>query len=204
MGASLHVLPHQSSSSGSSSRRLKPWMPPLFKLQVLLLAKMQWDVRHGPARASHPQDTAAWPAKPLARALRHMVSPCVAGDLLQQCAPGLVPHGYKTQTFVKQQGQVLNHGVAEQPYDVIGACDLSTYLVGVCHPMRACLQDGMPFEAIGEHFAVQPAADACVSAVICPLPLHVITLQCMWVGLAFHLAAACNTCATTMHGGLWA
>jgi hypothetical protein len=45
-----------------------------------MLAKMQWDTRHGPAA---PSKTCS---------LTQMVSPCVAGDLLQQVAPGLVPH----------------------------------------------------------------------------------------------------------------
>jgi hypothetical protein len=65
-------------------------LQPLFKLQILLLAKMQWDVRQAPDEMSSTH--LPWPANALARALPLLRSPCVAGDLLRQRAPGLVPH----------------------------------------------------------------------------------------------------------------
>jgi hypothetical protein len=69
-------------------------MQPLFKLQILLLAKMQWDLRQCP---EHSQP---WPVKALTRAVTRMVSPSVAGDLLQQRAPGLVPHKQSCRRWV--------------------------------------------------------------------------------------------------------
>jgi hypothetical protein len=75
-------------------------MLPMFKLQMLLLAKMQWDVRQCPEDAVTDKVRAPWPGKCLsANVLSHMVSPCLAGDLLQQRAPGLVPHSYPVHTF---------------------------------------------------------------------------------------------------------
>jgi hypothetical protein len=128
----------------------EPWMRPLFQLQMLLLAKMQWDVRHGPSHTAQPQHPDALPAKPLARALRHMVSPCVAGDLLQQRAPGLVPHGYQARTpVVFGQGQVVE-GVRKVPFDVIAARDFSDMLIVPCRPLRACIQDECVFDTLGE------------------------------------------------------
>jgi len=112
---------------------------------------MQWDVRHGPSRAAQPQHPDALPAKPLARALRHMVSPCVAGDLLQQRAPGLVPHGYQARTAaVTGRGEVLE-GVIERPFDITSAQDLSDMLIVPCRSLRACMQDERVFDAMGEH-----------------------------------------------------
>jgi hypothetical protein len=65
---------------------------PLFKLHVLLLAKMQWDARQCPERVASLPAEPPWPAKALTRAVAQMISPCVAGDLLRQRAPGLLPH----------------------------------------------------------------------------------------------------------------
>jgi hypothetical protein len=69
-------------------------MKPLFKLQVLLLAKMQWDVRQCPGNMSTTRTSCPWPGKALTRAVPKLRSPCVAGDLLRQRAPVLVPHTY--------------------------------------------------------------------------------------------------------------
>jgi hypothetical protein len=127
-------------------------MAPAFKLQVLLLAKLQWDVRHGPARPAQPRDRSGWSAQPLARALRHMVSPCVAGDLLQQRAPGLGPHICKAHTpMVNRQRRVVGKQEVEQPFDVIPANRFGTYLTEVGRPLRAFLMDGVPFNHVGEN-----------------------------------------------------
>jgi hypothetical protein len=67
-------------------------MRPLCKLQVLMLAKMQWDVRQRPDLMGTIRFTATWSAKTLTRTVTQLRSPCVAGDLLRQRAPGLVPH----------------------------------------------------------------------------------------------------------------
>jgi hypothetical protein len=129
-------------------------MAPLFKLQVLMLAKLQWDVRQLRRPPPQPRHLAAWPAKPLARAVRHMVSPCVAGDLLQQRAPGLVPHVCKTRALVvKQRGQLAGRKEAERAFDTMQARLFSEFLVTVGRSMRAFLKDGVPFAAMGENCA---------------------------------------------------
>jgi hypothetical protein len=70
-------------------------MRPLLKLQILLLAKMQWDVRQRPdLYVIEPKDLTKplIPCKALTRGVTLLRSPCVAGDLLRQQAPGLLTH----------------------------------------------------------------------------------------------------------------
>jgi hypothetical protein len=64
---------------------------PLFKLQVVLLAKTLWDARQCPTHVATMRFAPPWPAA-LTRAVTQLCSPCVAGDLLRQRAPGLLPH----------------------------------------------------------------------------------------------------------------
>jgi hypothetical protein len=187
-----------------TSDMFKPWMRPLFQLQVLLLAKMQWDERHGPSRASQHPD--ALPAKALARALRQMVSPCVAGDLLQQRAPGLVPHGYKTRApvVVRSTGQVLE-GVVEQPFDIIAARDFSDMLIVPCRPLRACLQDGLLFDAMGEHCATLIIVVSTPVAVgPTPLPLHMHPSHAVSAGFILSAHSAVHPLCNEAEVGVFA
>jgi hypothetical protein len=84
---------------------LPPWMQTLLKLQIIMLAKMQWDARQRPDLcASAP--THPWPSKALRRAVPQLRSSCVAGDLLQQRAPGLLTHArLKTRLVEAHSGR---------------------------------------------------------------------------------------------------
>jgi hypothetical protein len=152
------LLEGRAQAPGSSSSA-EPWMAPAFKLKVLMLAKLQWDTRHGPPPAphsEHSQCTCHWPAQPLARALQDMISPCVAGDLLQQRAPGLLPHVCVTHIpMVDPQHLVVGKQQAEQPFHTIKAHQFSSYLAELGRPMRAFLMDGAPFTVVGKHPAVR-------------------------------------------------
>jgi hypothetical protein len=114
-------------SSNESSRR--PWLQPLFQLQVLLLAKMQWDARQAPDKMSAPRTPCPWPPKTLPRALPRLRSPCVAGDLLRQRAPVLVQHTY-TCRHQKQTLGGLRWEVKEEVF-----CIVPPRLVGLCLSM---------------------------------------------------------------------
>jgi hypothetical protein len=72
-------------------------MRPLLKLKFLLLSKLLWDARQSPGHVASFDFHTPWPAKALHRAVKQLCSPCVAGDLLRQRAPALVPHFHSFQ-----------------------------------------------------------------------------------------------------------
>jgi hypothetical protein len=109
-------------------------MEPLARLQVLLLAKMQWDVRQHPEEHGKGKVHSTWrPIKNLPEAVCNMVSPCVAGDLLQQRVPGLVPHTYACKQLIHTPAGVQRPpGVmavaVEACYPIIGPYNLGRML----------------------------------------------------------------------------
>jgi hypothetical protein len=144
--------PTQGASASHSNRSgYEPWMPAMFKLQVVLLAKMQWDVR----RHSEDYITDAvhhtWPTPGLPGAVSQLVSPCVAGDLLQQRAPGLVPYFYTHPRLVYGPSGGLTPAVVEEnfpslPPDHLGFCLIMSW---IC--VKECTQAGKVFDTMGEH-----------------------------------------------------
>jgi hypothetical protein len=79
------------------------WLQPLRKLDLVMLAKVQWDARQCPAIPSK------------SRALTQLCSPCVAGEFLKQRAPGLVPHvrpSTRTAEAAPTQATDMMRGVA--------------------------------------------------------------------------------------------
>jgi hypothetical protein len=122
-------------------------MVPVFKLQVLLLAKMQWDVRQHPDQVPSYNP---WPAKALARAVRQMVSPCVAGELLQQRAPGLLPFSRPCRRLLQApRGQRWE--VEQFRLPLVSPVHLGQNLQNVSHGLKAALADGAKFDVIGRH-----------------------------------------------------
>jgi hypothetical protein len=126
----------------------RPWLQPLFKLQLLLLAKMQWDVRQAPDNMSAPRTPCPWPAKTLSRALPQLRSPCVAGDLLRQRAPVLVQHTY----YRRHQKQTLRGLRWEVKEEVLYT--VPPYIVGLSlsHLARVwlCCKDAQDEPVTGE------------------------------------------------------
>jgi hypothetical protein len=141
------VLPVSFPSSGCA---FQPWMRPLFKLNMLLLAKMQWDVRQCPEVAVTTAVMDPWPAKVLRPGIMsQMVSPCVAGDLLQQRAPGLVPHAYVRKRLAGTPSRPL-WAVVEQRIPNLAHDLLGDFLVVSSRTFRACIQDDTKLDIIGK------------------------------------------------------
>jgi hypothetical protein len=138
-------------SSSSTSNTFEPWMRPLFKLAVLLLAKTQWDARQQPDKAAKSPFVGdpMWPAKALAKAVRQVVSPCMAGDLLQQRAPGLVPHAHKVRRLTASLAG-MRWEVVEQPLSAIPGYGIRRLLSVAAETVRACVLDQIKFNDIGE------------------------------------------------------
>lgn len=88
----------------------QPWMRPLLKLKLLLLSKLLWDARQNPDFLAGKEFQVRWPAKALHRAGKQMFSPCMAGDLLQQRAPGLYQpvHSFKQLSPSTRDGLSLH------------------------------------------------------------------------------------------------
>lgn len=149
------MWPHNS-TSGST---FKPWMRPLFKLQVLVLAKLQWDVRQRPEQAARAQQGhSSWPAaKPLTRAVRQLRSPCVAGDVLRQRAPGLVAHTIKVRSLSADLGR-LRWLVSEESFPVVPPGVLGTTLDLTSRSVRGCILDKKAFDSMGESCSLYQAA----------------------------------------------
>jgi hypothetical protein len=134
----------------SGSKALEPWMWPLFKLQVLVMAKKQWDVRQQPEQVAAAKETNPWPpAKLLTRAVRQLRSPCVAGDLLQQRAPGLVPHTIQVRGLSAGMDG-LRWVVKQDRFPCIPAPVFGRTLYDTSLPVRACMLEKKTFDAIGE------------------------------------------------------
>jgi hypothetical protein len=137
-----------------------------FKLQVLLLAKMQWDVRQRPDDAITNKVVYPWPRKVLrAGVLSNMVSPCVAGDLLQQRAPGLVPHSYTCHRMVRTLGGRRREPV-ERRFATLAYDQLGHHLSGISGSVRVYQEDKQTFQAVGEHCDLT-ASGWCVHRTAC-------------------------------------
>jgi hypothetical protein len=120
----------------------------MFKLQVLLLAKMQWDVVQRPDQAVRPQNGAVpWPAAALTKALRMLRSPYVAGDLLQQRAPGLLAHTFKGSGPLGRSPSGVRWMAKEVRFSVIPVSSLAG-AIGMT--ARAMLSSHADVDAIGE------------------------------------------------------
>jgi hypothetical protein len=136
------------------SSLFEAWMPPMLKLQLLHLAKMQWDLRQGPAAASaSPEDDSeqARDSKALERAVPRMASPCVAGELLQQRAPGLLPHTRRCKRQVpNRNGSGRRREVVEETLIKLSQTHLVNCLAAVSYYQRACQHDGRVFSPLGE------------------------------------------------------
>jgi hypothetical protein len=124
----------------------------MFKLQVLLLAKMQWDLRQSPAVVS----TSAAPPAPaslpqdLARVVPHMVSPCVAGDLLRQRAPGLLQNKRRCKRKVaNRNGGRRREMVEESLTAVVSTPQLSDFSFSMSCCLKACKKDNRVFDVVG-------------------------------------------------------
>jgi hypothetical protein len=123
----------------------------MFKVQVLMLAKMQWDVRQCPEDAVTDKVRAPWPRKYLTPGVvSSMVSPCVAGDLLRQRAPGLVPHSYTCQqlvtTLAGQRKEAVERRCLNIPHGSLGHV---LELTGRC--IGAYGKNPVTCAAVGEH-----------------------------------------------------
>jgi hypothetical protein len=126
-----------------------PWMRPLLKLHMLRLAKMQWDVRQCPARlATAAAADPPWPSKAVARAVPKLRSPCVAGDLLQQRAPGLVPH-VRSCRRLTQSSRSRRWEVAEEGLDCIDTGLLSAMSFVLCANLPAPINHPMVPATLG-------------------------------------------------------
>jgi hypothetical protein len=127
---------HSSRNTSSGARRT-PWVPPLFKLQVLLLAKMQWDVRQCPEDMSASTTPYPWPSRALTRAVPKLRSPCVAGDLLRQRAPALLQHTYPyrhcQQTPWGQRTEVVEVRWCIVPPNMVGVSLDKVHRVWQCY-----------------------------------------------------------------------
>jgi hypothetical protein len=119
----------------------------MFQLQVLLLAKMQWEVRQCPEEAVSDTALKPWPRQLIKPGvLSSMLSPCVAGDLLRQRAPGLVPHSYQVRAVPggrRRQGGTLS-------FLTIGPHQLTGFVGAMAHSFKACMLDQRKFAALGE------------------------------------------------------
>jgi hypothetical protein len=92
------------------------------------MAKMQWDARQCPEHVATIRYNTPWPAKALTRAVTQMISPCVAGDLLRQRAPGLMPHVRPRPLSSHASGR--RHGkVAEECLCCVGPVQLDNFLI---------------------------------------------------------------------------
>lgn len=126
-----------------------PWMVPMFKLQVLLLSKLQWDVRQHPDDFIEDRVHVTWPTPGLPRAVSQMVSSCVAGDLLQQRAPGLVPYFYTHPRLVYGRSG-LTPAVVEENFPTIPSCTVAVSLSMAWICVNQCSQAGKVFDVMGE------------------------------------------------------
>jgi hypothetical protein len=131
----------------------------MLKLHLLLLAKLQWDMRQCPDAvqvATPNTEEEARLRTALARAVPGMVSPCVAGDLLQQRAPGLLPHRRRCKrqlpTRNGRRREVVEESIIKQPSTL-----LSSFLNSVNCCRLACRHDGRTFDALGEPLTVVDA-----------------------------------------------
>jgi hypothetical protein len=139
------------------SDMFEPWMPAMFRLKVLLLAKMHWDMRQCPELMNIFLEAAAEvpPPEALARAVRRMVSPCVAGDLLRQRAPGLLPHKRRCKRQVPTRNGRRREVVEETLATTLGSpVQLGDFLFSISSFLKACKHDGRVFDAIGERRCV--------------------------------------------------
>jgi hypothetical protein len=118
----------------------QPWMKPLFKLQMLMLAKMQWDARHCPTHVVSKQCNKPWPSKNLFNAVLQLRSPCVAGDLLRQRAPGLVQHTRSRRRPEAGAGVVQQWEVVEDDLCVMAPAHLHNIFCGI----GQCMEDAAP------------------------------------------------------------
>jgi hypothetical protein len=142
--------------SSTTSNMFERWMRLHFKLAVLLLAKVLWDTRQRPAQAARSlAGSPLWPAKPLTRALRHMASPCVAGDLLQQRAPRLVPHVHRARSIMHSLAGT-RWEVTEQPMSAIPGYGVGSLLSAAAGPVRTCVSDNVKFGEVGGLHCLPP------------------------------------------------
>jgi hypothetical protein len=159
----------------------QPWMRPLLNLQLLLLSKLQWDVRQSPDLVASKEFTARWPAKALQRAVKEMCSPCVGGHLLQQRAPALVPHVYSLGQMSQGRNGVELHGGAY--VRGISAAQLTHFLGNMsCYLLAAA--EGGQVDVLGEH----PHEQAMTMQVLQLLPCNEVSaMYC----LAWQLSMLC-------------
>jgi hypothetical protein len=141
-------------ASGSITQ---PWMWPLCKLQVLMLAKMQWDARECPDHIASIKFQPPWPAEALKRAVPQLRSPSVAGQLLRQRAPGLVPH---TRTM-KHPERIPGGGSWVEVVDFIRSVApavLGVYLNKLRAYLEAAAADDLTLDVLGEYQLLQHRA----------------------------------------------
>jgi hypothetical protein len=154
---------YDSAGSGTRSLKSQPWMQPLFKLQVLMLAKSQWDARHSPKHLFALRLGVPWPKEALTRAVTQMGSPCVAGDLLRQRAPGLVAHGRSNRRLREAAGGLRWEVVQEHTFGVTPDT-LPLYCTTIMYYLESSRPHDDNAAAIGEHFRLcMPNLCCCMS-----------------------------------------
>jgi hypothetical protein len=128
-------------------------MPAMFQLELLLLAKVQWDVRQCPDVSTWATDAQPWPAQAVARGVPLMVSPCVAGELLQQRAPQLLPHVRRCKRQLPA-GSRQRQVVTEEGLVTLAPFQLGILLQSMSQCLLACSLEDRVFATIGEQGVV--------------------------------------------------